>query len=108
MTEAVEPNRPMSAATRRQVLGGVAIAAVGLTTLRARSAQAATASAGPPAAPTSAAPLLRHDSGIDRDTIQRWARDTWASMVALTHPATGLPADNISVPLSSVAIYGAP
>ncbi|MEP7368979.1 MAG: glucoamylase family protein, partial [Dermatophilaceae bacterium] len=39
--------------------------------------------------------------GIDRNTIQRWARDTWASLVAMTDPRTGLPADNISGPLAS-------
>jgi len=106
MTEAVELNRPMSAATRRQILGGVAIAAVGLTTARATSAHAATANArqAPAAtfgAPASTTPQSFHDGGIDRGTIQRWARDTWASMAALAHPATGLPADNMSGPLSS-------
>jgi len=101
MTEAVELNRPMSAATRRQILGGVAIAAVGLTTARVTSAHAAMTSAGPSVAPTSTVPLSQHWGGIDRGTIQRWARDTWASMVALTDPRTGLPADNMSGPLAS-------
>lgn len=31
----------------------------------------------------------------ERDTLQRWAADTWASFVAMTNPETGLPADNI-------------
>jgi hypothetical protein len=101
MSEAVEPNRPMSDATRRQILGGVAIAAVGLTTMRASSAHGATTTVGPSVPPTSTLSSSRNERGIDRGTIQRWARDTWASMVAMTHPATGLPADNISGPLSS-------
>jgi Putative glucoamylase/Protein of unknown function (DUF3131) len=105
MTDTADLNRPMSAATRRQILGGVAIAAVGLTTARATSAHAATANAGQAPAATfgaqvSTVPELRHD-GIDRGTIQRWARDTWASLVAMTDPHTGLPADNISGPLKS-------
>jgi hypothetical protein len=100
MTELVELNRPMSATTRRQILGGVAIAAVGLTAARATSAHAATASAGPTGSPVPTVSLSQHD-GVDRGTIQRWARDTWASLVAMTDPHTGLPADNISGPLRS-------
>jgi hypothetical protein len=30
-----------------------------------------------------------------RDTLERYARDTWASFVAMTDAATGLPADNL-------------
>lgn len=30
-----------------------------------------------------------------RDTLQRWAADTWASFVAMTDPETGLPSDNV-------------
>jgi hypothetical protein len=101
MTEAVELNRTISATTRRQILGGVAIAAVGLTTLRATPAHAATTSVAPSLVPTSTLPSSGHGGGIDRRTIQRWARDTWASMVAMTDPRTGLPADNISGPLKS-------
>jgi hypothetical protein len=106
MTDTVQPTRAMSTATRRQILGGVAVAAVGLTTARATTAHAAAA----PAATANAfragtaaltVPQSRHDGGIDRGTIQRWARDTWASMVAMTDPHTGLPADNISGPLQS-------
>jgi hypothetical protein len=36
----------------------------------------------------------------DNKTLMQYARDTWKSMVALTDPATGLPADNISGDLS--------
>src|SRR3954471_21068053 len=30
-----------------------------------------------------------------RQTLQRYARDTWASFVAMTDPNTGLPADSL-------------
>jgi hypothetical protein len=91
MTDTAQ-TRPSLTATRRQLLiGGAAVAAAGMTATRAGSAHAATSLA--PAAPPA--------GGIDRATIQRWARDTWASMAALAHPATGLPGDNMSGPLSS-------
>lgn len=32
----------------------------------------------------------------DRAALERWARDTWRSFVALVEPRTGLPADNIN------------
>ncbi len=31
----------------------------------------------------------------ERETLRRWAADTWASFVAMTNPETGLPTDNI-------------
>jgi len=34
-------------------------------------------------------------AGSERATLERYARDTWASFVAMTDPATGLPSDNI-------------
>lgn len=78
-------------ATRRQLLlGGAALAVVGLTGAQAVPARAAGAAGAATSAPA-----------VDRTTIRRWARDTWASMVAMTDPATGLPADNISGPLAS-------
>jgi hypothetical protein len=86
----------MTTATRREILGGVAVAAVGLPVARATTAHAAQ---GVPPAPTLSAAGGR--GGIDRATIDRWARDTWASLVAMVVPATGLPADNISGPLTS-------
>jgi len=99
-------------ATRRQLLaGGAAVAAVSLATTRATSAQAAPAVA--PVSTSSAsissastASVARREGGIDRATIDRWARDTWASMVAMTDRHTGLPADNISGPLSSPVSSG--
>lgn len=44
------------------------------------------------AAGISQAPL----SGSQRHTLLRYARDTWASFVAMTNPVTGLPADRMS------------
>lgn len=34
------------------------------------------------------------------DNLRRWARDTWRSLVALTDPATGLPADHLDASLA--------
>jgi len=88
--------KPIVANRRQLLVGGAAVAAVGLTLARPTKAYAA----------SSASALVtpsgrQHGGGIDRGRIQRWARDTWASMAALAHPATGLPADNMSGPLSS-------
>src|SRR5919108_1050297 len=41
------------------------------------------------------APAARATSG-DRATLERYARDTWASFVAMTDPDGGLPADSLS------------
>ena len=47
-------------------------------------------------------------AGVDRATLRRWARDTWHSMVAMTDPSTGLPADNITGDLSTRSGYTSP
>ena len=94
-TDTADLNIALSPVTRRQILGGVAVAAVGLTSAGSPRAQAA---------PASLVTAARHGDridGVDSGTIQRWARDTWASMVAMTDRRTGLPADNISGPLAS-------
>src|SRR6188472_580810 len=39
------------------------------------------------------AAALKHGQ---RDTLLRYARDTWASFVAMTSPVTGLPADKLN------------
>jgi Putative glucoamylase/Protein of unknown function (DUF3131) len=99
MTDSATTRTPF-AATRRQLLaGGAAVAAVTLSTARASSAHAAPAPAS--ASSGSAAASSRTEGGIDPHTIDRWARDTWASLVAMTDRHTGLPADNISGPLGS-------
>jgi len=93
--------KPILANRRQLLVGGAAVAAVGLTVARPGKAYAASTA---PSSVTSALGTSagsQHDGGIDRGTIQRWARDTWASMAALAHPATGLPADNMSGALSS-------
>ncbi|MHB1472904.1 MAG: glucoamylase family protein [Dermatophilaceae bacterium] len=88
-------------ANRRQLLvGGAAVAAAGLTVARPGKAYAA-AAPGSVTTATVTSTTWQHDDGLDRGTIQRWARDTWASLVAMTDPRTGLPADNISGPLGS-------
>src|SRR5450631_3182676 len=99
MTDSALTRNPF-VATRRQLLaGGAAVAAVTLTTAQATSAHAAPAPASAmPAAFTRAAHAGGH---IDHARILRWARDTWASVVAMVAPGTGLPADNISGPLAS-------
>ena len=84
---------PIIANRRQLLMGGAAVAAVGLAYARPTNAHAVTTT---PLGATS-----RPADGVDRRTIQRWARDTWASMVAMTDPRTGLPADNISGPLDS-------
>ena len=35
------------------------------------------------------------NAATQRDTLQRYARDTWASMAAITDPQSGLPADSL-------------
>ncbi|MEP7193457.1 MAG: glucoamylase family protein [Actinomycetota bacterium] len=101
MTDSALTRNPF-VATRRQLLaGGAAAAAVTLTTSRATSAHAAPA-VGPTSATTASSAFgSRQEGGIDRHTINRWARDTWASLVAMTDRHTGLPADNISGPLKA-------
>ena len=40
-------------------------------------------------------------TGASNSRLQRWARDTWRSLAAMTPPATGLPADNIRESLAA-------
>jgi hypothetical protein len=40
-------------------------------------------------------------NGASNSRLQRWARDTWRSLAAMTPPATGLPADNIRESLAA-------
>jgi Putative glucoamylase/Protein of unknown function (DUF3131) len=97
MTDSALTRTPFVPTRRQMLAGGAAVAAVGLTTTRATSAQAAPAAVtAAPASTASTGSDSRSHGGIDRRTINRWARDTWASLVAMTDPRTGLPADNIS------------
>ena len=83
------PDRTVPTPARRQLLvGGTALlAALGLEPTA--SAAAGTAST------TDAA------RGTSNSRLQRWARDTWHSLDAMTDPATGLPADNIPESLAA-------
>lgn len=47
-------------------------------------------------------------AGVDRETLLRWAEDTWHSLVEMTPDATGLPADNITGDLSTRSGYTSP
>ncbi len=91
-------SRPNPVSRRNVLVGGLA-------------AVAGAAMAGPAqgASPTLAlhkpGPLPR---GVDRATVITWAEDTWHSMEAMTHPATGLPADNITGDLSTLSGYTSP
>ncbi|WP_299036363.1 glucoamylase family protein [uncultured Pseudokineococcus sp.] len=80
-------DRSRSAPTRRHLLlaGGAAAAAAALS----------------PPAP--AAARGRALPPLDGARLHRWARDTWISLVAMTDPSTGLPADNIPASLSADA-----
>lgn len=88
----LDPHTPLS---RRAVLGGGM--ALGAATL------------GP-------APAFAHGRGGphhpphggDRETLLRWTRDTWASMVAMTDEGTGLVSDNITGDLSTPGLYTSP
>ncbi|NNM48005.1 glucoamylase family protein [Knoellia koreensis] len=84
----------LPAPTRRQLLvGASAAAAVGLATPRAASASTL---ASPPA-------YLKGSQGyaVESSRVRRWATDTWRSLVAMTDPKTGLPADNIPESLAA-------
>ena len=76
-------DRGLAAPGRRSfIVGGSAmLAALGLSPDAGASPRTASL---PDAAP-----------GASNSRLQRWARDTWHSLDAMTDPATGLPADNI-------------
>ena len=75
---------------RHVIVGGAAmLAALGLSP----QAEAGT--------PTAARPDAVR--GASNSRLQRWARDTWHSLDAMTPPATGLPADNIPESLAGSA-----
>jgi hypothetical protein len=80
--------------SRRQLLvGATAAAAVGLTVPRA--------SAAAPASPAAPAYLPSRAYAADPGRVRTWAADTWHSLVAMTDPKTGLPADNIPESLAA-------
>ncbi|MCO4253843.1 hypothetical protein [Pseudarthrobacter cellobiosi] len=96
MNQHVEPNPRISSATRRQLLAGAAAFAVsGLAAATATPGYAAQLAASTASGGASPLSRPRNKEGIDRKIINRWAHDTWQSLVAMTDPATGLPADYI-------------
>ncbi|MEJ5866368.1 glucoamylase family protein [Pseudokineococcus sp. 5B2Z-1] len=85
-------DRTRTELSRRRLLttGGATAAAAALA-----PAAAARAATGRPAGPSRAA------APVDPARLQRWARDTWTSVLAMTDPGTGFPADNLPASLSS-------
>ena len=91
------PSRPTDhrpTPTRRALLvgGAASVAAFALTPGQ-----------GAAAAPRSAPAYLRGatDLSLDATRVRTWAADTWRSLVAMTDPKTGLPADNIPESLAA-------
>ncbi len=76
-----------AAATAAVTLGGTALGGTALAGTAHASPAAAAGRGGKPLPPPS------------RTEIRCWARDTWASLVAMTDVKTGLTADNIDGPL---------
>ena len=58
-------------------------------------------------APAQAAPA-EGGTGSREELLRRWARDTWRSLDAMTHPVTGLAADNIGADLATRSGYTSP
>ena len=87
---------PLHAPSRRTLLVGGAASLAGFAL-----APSPTAAASPRQAPA----LLRHardaDRSLDARRVRTWAADTWRSLVAMTDPRTGLPADNIPESLAA-------
>ena len=88
----------LPSATRRQLLvGATAVAATGLTAGRASAGTFAA-----PAAPAAPAYLSASTPAAAQSArVHTWATDTWRSLVAMTDPKTGLPADNIPESLAA-------
>ena len=93
------PTPSLPTPSRRQLLvGATAAAAVGLTATRA----SASTYAGAPARAAGAPAYVRGSGGdVDATRMRTWAADTWRSLVAMTDPSTGLPADNIPESLAA-------
>lgn len=87
--------------TRRSAIAG-GLAGLAVTAWPAASGAATT----PEPARRGGAGTL--SAGVDRTTLTRWAEDTWASVVAMVDPGTGLVSDNIDGDLSTPAVYTSP
>lgn len=80
------------APSRRSLLVGGAASVAAFALAPTGSARAASAPAFVRSAPTLA---------LDKGRVHTWAADTWRSLVAMTDPKTGLPADNIPESLAA-------
>jgi hypothetical protein len=107
MTTARRENSPRTGTTRRaplsrrSVLAGGLAGALGVAVAAPALGQDNGRGIGPRRPGTLPA-------GVDRDTLLRWAEDTWQSLVAMTPEDTGLPADNITGDLSTLSGYTSP
>lgn len=90
--------RPDSLSRRTVLAGGLAAAATATASPQAHAARSGIGSRKPGPLP----------AGVDRATLMRWAEDTWKSLVAMTPPETGLPADNITGDLKTRSGYTSP
>lgn len=80
--------RPAAPSRRSLIVGGAASLAA--------FALAPPSAAGAPSRTFGSPALLRGGSlSLDQTRVRTWAADTWHSLVAMTDPRTGLPADNI-------------
>lgn len=85
--------------TRRQLISGVA-GAVGVLALADGSRADAAPGLGPaPNLVSTASNSLT--SAVSTTRVQGWVTNTWRSLVAMTDPNTGLPADNIDASLAA-------
>jgi hypothetical protein len=71
-----------------------------LTAVAAAGALLATGLAGTSAATSPTATQPSAQAVTDQSLLRAYARDTWRSFVAMVHPRTGLPADNVGGDLS--------
>lgn len=87
---------PSTPSRRSLLVGGAAAVAAFTLAPQAQARNASSAQLGAPA-------LLGHGTAasVQRSRLHRWAADTWRSLVAMTDPDTGLPADNIPASLSA-------
>jgi hypothetical protein len=92
----------ISPPTRRALLvgGAASVAAFALAPQGAASAATSSAATAPGRAPA----FIRSPGAVtslDGARVRTWAKDTWHSLVAMTDPGTGLPADNIPESLAA-------
>ncbi|GAB3874125.1 glucoamylase family protein [Terrabacter terrigena] len=85
-------SKQISTPSRRSLLVGGAASVAAFALAPSPGARAATAPAFVRSSPTLA---------LDKGRVHTWAADTWRSLVAMTDPKTGLPADNIPESLAA-------